>query len=75
MEENKKLTWIEIQKLIEKPVWENKRKCWRVLDGYKEERYGKYVSFTDEDKYISLKNLELYKNEQEVQNTEEEDDE
>lgn len=46
--ENKPLTWIQIQKFIGKPIWDNRCKVWRVLRYYScGINDGLYVKFTD----------------------------
>lgn len=55
-----KLDWEEIIGSVGKPLWDNKRKEWRVLDYYC--RYGDdfYVSFSDTTNKENFLNQELY---------------
>ena len=50
--ENKSLTWMEIRDKLGKPIWDNKQRQWRVVDGYKEDLDNKRVSFTDYNAFI-----------------------
>ena len=69
IEENKeieeKLDWEEIIGNIGKPVWDNKRKKWRVLDYYCREKDIFYVSFTDTNNREKFDEKELYFKERE----------
>lgn len=47
MRSNKKLTWSEVINNIGKPVWDKKKKKYRVLDGYKRQGEDRFVTFTD----------------------------
>lgn len=65
MKKDKQLEWINIIELFGKPIWDNTHKKWRVLDGYKEEfEFGKFISFTDFNRYIQFEEYELYREEQ-----------
>lgn len=62
-EENKKidkLSWEEIINRVGKPVYDKKRKAWRVIDGYA--RIGNYfeVGFADKNKFLDYDDVELY---------------
>lgn len=65
--ENNKLTWEDVIKNINKPVWDYKRKEWRVVDGYRELKRElkneKCVSFTDSGDWYKINELDLYKEE------------
>ena len=69
IEENKeieeKLDWEEIIGSVGKPVWDNKRKKWRVLDYYCRERDIFYVSFSDTSNREKFEEKELYFKERE----------
>ena len=69
IEENKeieeKLDWEEIIGSVGKPVWDNKRKKWRVLDYYCRERDVLYVSFSDTSNREKFEEKELYFKERE----------
>ena len=69
IEENKeieeKLDWEEITGSVGKPVWDNKRKKWRVLDYYCRERDIFYVSFSDTSNREKFGEKELYFKERE----------
>ena len=64
IEENKgieeKLDWEEIIGGVGKPVWDNKRKKWRVLDYYCREKDIFYVSFSDTSNREKFEEKELY---------------
>ena len=64
IEENKeieeKLDWEEIIGSAGKPVWDNKRKIWRVLDYYCREKNTFYVSFSDTNNREKFEEKELY---------------
>lgn len=64
IEENKgieeKLDWEEIIRSAGKPVWDNKRKKWRVLDYYCREKDIFYVSFSDTSNREKFEEKELY---------------
>ena len=64
IEENKeieeKLDWEEIIGSVGKPVWDNKRKIWRVLDYYCREKNTFYVSFSDTNNREKFEEKELY---------------
>lgn len=65
MEENLELSWLKIQLYLGKPIYDYTHRKWRVLDGYKEEEnFGKYITFTDTDKYYKFEEYKLYKEEQ-----------
>ena len=69
IEENKeieeKLDWEEIIGSIGKPLWDNKRKIWRVLDSYYREGNSFKISFSDTSNLEFFKNQELYFKERE----------
>lgn len=56
----KKLDWEEIISNVGNPVWDNKEKCWRVLDGYQRINDKFKISFTDINEFIKFDNVELY---------------
>ena len=64
IEENKeieeKLDWEEIIGSVGKPVWDDKRKKWRVLDYYCREQNTFYVSFSDTNNREKFEEKELY---------------
>ena len=64
IEENKrieeKLDWEEIIGSVGKPVWDNKRKKWRVLDYYCREKDIFYVSFSDTRSREEFEEKELF---------------
>ena len=55
-----KLDWEEIIDSVGKPVWDNKRKKWRVLDYYSKEKNKLYVSFSDTSSRENFEEEELY---------------
>lgn len=55
-----KLDWEGIILNVGNPVWDNKEKCWRVLDGYQRINNKFEISFTDIDEFIKFDNVELY---------------
>lgn len=55
-----KLDWEEIIGSVGKPLWDNKRKEWRVLDYYCREKDAFYVSFSDTNHRENFLNQELY---------------
>ena len=69
IEENKeieeKLDWEEIIGSVGKPVWDDKRKKWRVLDYYCREQNIFYVSFSDTNNREKFEEKELYFKERE----------
>ena len=60
-----KLDWEEIIGSIGKPVWDNKKKKWRVLDYYCREGDIFYVSFSDINNREKFNEKELYFKERE----------
>lgn len=69
IEENKeieeKLNWEEITDSVGKPLWDNKKKIWRVLDSYYREGDSFKISFSDENNFERFENQELYFEERE----------
>ena len=69
IEENKeieeKLDWEEIIGSIGKPLWDNKKKIWRVLDSYYREGNSFKISFSDTNNLECFENQELYFKERE----------
>ena len=69
IEENKeieeKLDWEEITDSVGKPLWDNKKKIWRVLDSYYREGDSFKISFSDENNFERFENQELYFKERE----------
>ena len=69
IEENKeieeKLDWEEITDSVGKPLWDNKKKIWRVLDSYYREGDSFKISFSDENNFERFENQELYFEERE----------
>ena len=69
IEENKeieeKLDWEEIIGSVGKPVWDDKRKKWRVLDYYCRDQNTFYVSFSDTNNKEKFEEKELYLKERE----------
>lgn len=55
-----KLDWKEIIDSVGKPIWDNKRKKWRVLDYYSQEKNKLYVSFSDTSSTENFEEKELY---------------
>ena len=55
-----KLDWEEIIGSVGKPVWDNKRKKWRVLDYYAREKNKFSVSFSDTSYTENFEKEELY---------------
>ena len=55
-----KLDWKEIIDSVGKPIWDNKRKKWRVLDYYSKEKNKLYVSFSDTSSTENFEEKELY---------------
>ena len=55
-----KLDWEEIIGSVGKPVWDNKRKKWRVLDYYAREKNRFSVSFSDTSYTENFEEEELY---------------
>ena len=68
-EENKeieeKLDWEEIIGSVGKPLWDNKKKIWRVLDSYYREGNSFKISFSDTNNLECFENQELYFKERE----------
>lgn len=64
MEKDKSLTWEETRELLGKPIWDNKKKQWRVLYEYSETISKKWIKFTDSNTYENFEPKELYKEEQ-----------
>lgn len=60
-----KLDWEEIIGSVGKPVWDDKRKKWRVLDYYCREQNTFYVSFSDTNNREKFEEKELYFKERE----------
>ncbi len=54
------LKWEDIIELVGKPVWDKKSKQWRVIDGYQRRNDDYWVSFTDDNFYCDLGDVELY---------------
>lgn len=69
IEENKeieeKLDWEEIIGSVKKPLWDNKKKIWRVLDSYYREGDIFKISFSDTSNFERFENQELYFKERE----------
>lgn len=69
IEENKeieeKLDWEEIMGSVGKPLWDNKKKKWRVLDSYYRGGDSFKISFSDTSKLECFENQELYFKERE----------
>lgn len=69
IEENReieeKLNWEEITDSVGKPLWDNKKKIWRVLDSYYREGDSFKISFSDENNFERFENQELYFEERE----------
>ena len=69
IEENKeieeKLDWEEIIGSVGKPLWDNKKKIWRVLDSYYREGNSFKISFSDTNNLECFENQELYFTERE----------
>ena len=55
-----KLDWEEIIDSVGKPVWDNKRKKWRVLDYYSREKNKFKVSFSDTSYTENFEEKDLY---------------
>lgn len=55
-----KLDWKEIIDSVGKPIWDNKRKKWRVLDYYSREKNKFKVSFSDTSYTENFEEKELY---------------
>jgi len=55
-----KLDWEEIISNVGNPVWDNKEKYWRVLDGYQRINDKFKISFTDINEFIIFDKVELY---------------
>lgn len=55
-----KLDWEEIILNVGNPVWDNKEKCWRVLDSYQRINDKFRISFTDINEFIMFDKVELY---------------
>lgn len=55
-----KLDWEEIIGSVGKPVWDNKRRKWRVLDYYCREKNIFYVSFSDTSSREKFEEKELF---------------
>lgn len=55
-----KLDWEEIILNVGNPVWDNKEKYWRVLDGYQRINDKFRISFTDINEFIIFDKVELY---------------
>ena len=60
-----KLDWEEIIGSVGKPVWDDKRKKWRVLDYYCRDQNTFYVSFSDTNNREKFEEKELYLKERE----------
>ena len=60
-----KLDWEEIIDSVGKPLWDNKKKIWRVLDSYYREGDSFKISFSDENNFERFENQELYFEERE----------
>lgn len=69
IEENKeiekKLDWEEITDSVGKPLWDNKKKIWRVLDSCYREGDILKISFSDTNNFECFENQELYFKERE----------
>ena len=69
IQENKeieeKLNWEEITDSVGKPLWDNKKKIWRVLDSYYREGNSFKISFSDTNNLECFENQELYFKERE----------
>ena len=64
-EMEEKLDWEEIIDSVGKPLWDNKKKIWRVLDSYYREGDSFKISFSDENNFERFENQELYFEERE----------
>ena len=60
-----KLDWEEIIGSVKKPLWDNKKKIWRVLDSYYREGDIFKISFSDTSNFERFENQELYFKERE----------
>ena len=60
LKRTEKLDWEEIILNVGNPVWDNKEKYWRVLDGYQRINDKFKISFTDINEFIKFDKVELY---------------
>lgn len=62
-EKPREIKWEELDKYVGKPVWENKEKRWRILDGYKRKNKRLSVSFSDIFDWTDFEEIFLYSEE------------
>lgn len=53
-EDENMIKWNELDDLILKPVFDAKINMWRILNGYKRDAFGYFISFTDDHSYMQV---------------------
>ena len=56
----KAIQWNELEKYMDKPVWDSREKKWRILNGYKRMDYTYSITFTDIADWVSFNDRYLY---------------
>lgn len=61
-EENKPkpIEWKDLDKYIGQPVWDNREKKWRVLEGYRRCDYTLSITFSDIADWVSFLDRSIY---------------
>lgn len=54
------IKWEELDKHIGQPVWDTRKKKWRVLDGYKRMQNTYAITFSDIADWVSFNDRFLY---------------
>ena len=56
----KALEWKQLDEFIGKPVWDDKKKTWRILDGYRRTQNTYTMTFTDISDWVIFEDRPLY---------------
>lgn len=61
-EENKpkSIDWNELDKYIGQPVWDNREKKWRILEGYRRCDFTYSITFSDIADWVSFLDRNIY---------------
>lgn len=56
----KALEWKQLDEYIGKPVWDDMKKTWRILDGYSRTKNTHTMTFTDISDWVNFEDRTLY---------------
>ena len=56
----KTLEWKQLDEYIGKPVWDDMKKTWRILDGYMRSKNTHKMTFTDIQGWVDFEDRPLY---------------